>query len=88
MSYQKLVKLNQRIQNLIQENNISWETRYEIIFSSQVSKQIFTYFKEIGIVFDYYDPDTSYEEDVKAFADAVNDKIVELSTIEYMFQEL
>lgn len=87
MSYQKLVKLNQKIQNLIQENNISWETKYELIFSENISRKIFTYFKEMNISFDYYDPDTSYEEDVKAFAYAVNNKVIELSQIEYIFQD-
>lgn len=84
MIYQELLKLHQRVQNLVKENNISWKTKYELIFSSNISTKIFFCFKELGVSFHYYDPDTSYEEDVKAFAYALRDKMQEL---QYAFPE-
>ncbi len=43
--------------------------------------------KELNIRFDYYDPDTSYEEDALAFSNALNEKVEELKKVEYMFKE-
>ena len=41
---------------------------YDMIFSEHISRKIL-------IDLDYYDPDTSYEEDVTAFVNAFNDKM-------------
>lgn len=42
---------------------LSWEDLYDIVFSKKVSKQIC----EILPNFTWYDPDTTYQEDVVAF---------------------
>lgn len=42
-------------------SSISWEAKYDLIFSDRISKKV---------SFSWYDPDTSYEEDVMAFMDA------------------
>jgi hypothetical protein len=53
--------------NEILDWDVSWETKYHIIFSEHISGRV----SEL-IELDYYDPDTSYEEDVRAFMDAFN----------------
>jgi hypothetical protein len=40
------------------ESSISWEAKYDLIFSDNISKKV---------SFRWYDPDTSYEEDVTYF---------------------
>jgi len=40
------------------ESSISWKAKYDLIFSDNISKKV---------SFDWYDPDTSYEEDVTSF---------------------
>jgi hypothetical protein len=40
------------------ESSISWEAKYDLIFSDNISKKV---------SFCWYDPDTSYEEDVTYF---------------------
>ena len=47
------------------KSDMSWEEKYELIFSPEISQKVF----EI-VRFDYYDPDTTYEEDVMAFYNA------------------
>lgn len=49
-----------------------WAAAYGLVFSKTCSQRAYTLFKELNVNFDYYDPDTSYEEDVEAFASALN----------------
>lgn len=48
-----------------------WEILYNKIFSPSVSKRIFSLLPN----FSYYDPDTSYQDDVEAFVNALNIEI-------------
>lgn len=61
----------------IRDSEASWETKYELIFSEEISVAI----RNSGIIVDYYDPDTSYEEDAKAFVDAIQEKATELQKV-------
>lgn len=84
--YDELLNLNNKVQQLIKDD-VDWEIKYDLIFSKNVSRRIFTLLSELNIRLDYYDPDTSYEEDALAFANALNEKIEELKKVEYMFKE-
>lgn len=66
----------QKEANKIFESDVSWELKYDLIFSPKISDAIFEL-----IDLDYYDPDTTYKEDVTAFINAVNDKFQNLDTI-------
>lgn len=85
-NYLELVKINNKVQRLVNEEDVDWELKYDSIFSPNVSRKVFALMKELNVSFDYYDPDTSYEEDVKAFSDALDSKVKELSKISYMFE--
>lgn len=56
--------------NQIFNSDLSWEVKFELIFSENIADQIYSI-----IQLDYYDPDTSYEEDVRAFVNALNEKM-------------
>jgi len=58
----------------IANSEADWETKYDLIFSADISQTIFF----LGISFDYCDPDSSYEEDVMAYVNAINAKSDEL----------
>jgi hypothetical protein len=58
----------------IAQSSLPWKDKYSLIFSAEVSRVIF----DSGIPFDWVDPDGSYEDDVRAFVDAVNLKAQEL----------
>ena len=47
----------------IVESDLSWEEKYDMIFCEEISKKA----KKLSPSFDWYDPDTTYEEDVMAF---------------------
>ena len=66
MKLKKLKKLNKRVNKII-NSEISWEAKYDLIFSKKISTKIFE-----STSFDYCDPDTTYEEDVLAFTNAFN----------------
>ncbi len=52
------------------DSDASWESKYNLIFSDECSRVIFAN----GPLPDYYDPDMNYEDDVRAFAEAVKRK--------------
>lgn len=54
----------------------SWEIKYDLIFSEAISKRVSQLIR-----LEYYDPDTSYEEDVRAYVDALENKVAELGTL-------
>ena len=63
MEYHELVKMKQRIHRII-NSELEWVDKYDMIFSDEISKNFHL---------DYYDPDTSYEEDVLAWVDAFDE---------------
>lgn len=62
-----LSKLFQKTEDII-NSETSWESKYDKIFSDEISKKVFSM-----VDIDYSDPDTSYEEDAKAFYECFRD---------------
>ena len=60
----------------IAESAASGETKYQLIFSEDLSQALGQIFR-----LDFYDPDTSYEEDVGAYVLALREKCSELRKI-------
>lgn len=60
----------------IAESEASGETKYQLIFSEDLSQALGQLFR-----LDFYDPDTSYEEDVGAYVLALREKCSELRKI-------
>lgn len=58
------------IQEKLFRANSSWELKYETIFRI-ANESVLPLLNEIGIRFHYYDPDTSYQEDVEAYMNAI-----------------
>ena len=53
------------------DSDADWKYKYDRIFkiARQFIRPLLT---QMGLDFDYYDPDTSYEEDVTAYMNALN----------------
>jgi hypothetical protein len=66
----KLRSLVAQANEIFDSESLSWEAKYDLIFSKDISRKVFDL-----IDLRYYDPDTSYEEDVKAFVNALNEKV-------------
>lgn len=62
---EELLELHDKAKEIVQ-SNLSWEAKYDLIFSEKLSKCVF----KIARGFEYYDPDSSYKDDVMAFYNA------------------
>jgi len=67
---EKLRNLNRKANEIYNSEFFTWEEKYDQIFSEKISKKVFNLIK-----LDYYDPDTSYQEDVQAFMSAFNERV-------------
>jgi len=63
-----LHQLYRKAYHIFESKELDWSEKYDLIFSDKISKKVY---------FEYYDPDTSYEEDVTAFMNAFKKYIVE-----------
>lgn len=66
-------KVFDSMESVIADPGLSWEQKYDLIFSDAVSRRLFDFCKKHGLTFEYYDPDTTYEDDVMAFVHAARD---------------
>lgn len=57
-------KIFEKAKRIVLANDLSWEEKYHLIFSKDISHHF---------DLDYYDPDTSYQEDTLAFMTALID---------------
>ena len=60
-------------------SNAYWETAYEAVFGT--SKDVHSALRALNTRLEYYDPDTTYEEDVRAFVDALREKVEQLEHV-------
>lgn len=63
-----IIELSQMATSIV-ASEASWETKYEIIFND-ISNAV----EEADSRIEYYDPDSSYEDDVRAFVSALSDR--------------
>lgn len=64
MEYSEKLRIYERAKRIVESNEIDWDDKYDLIFSEEISQKF---------NFDYYDPDTSYKEDVEAFISAFDE---------------
>lgn len=62
------------------ESDLDWDKKYDLIFSDDISKRVYH-------LFDWYDPDTSYEEDVTYFMRAFEEYIDEQKKLNKILNE-
>ena len=67
--FKKFIELADRAVAIC-DSDASWETKYDMIFSPEISRAI----SETNIDLDYYDPDTTCQEDVVSYVLAVKAK--------------
>jgi len=64
----KLLAFNEDVQKIARDDRLSWRCRYDLVFSDEMAQKRHSLIPH----FDWPDPDTTYEEDVRAFADALD----------------
>lgn len=67
---EKLIRLAKKVNEIVENTALSWEAKYDLILSDEYSGEI----NKI-ISFQWYDPDTSYQEDVCAYVTQMNNHI-------------
>ena len=63
------------------QRGADWDSVFGLVFNEDTSTAAFAALKSINNSLDYYDPDTSYEEDIMAFANALNEKVTSLQNL-------
>jgi len=66
----------------LRHSDLSAQQQYDYIFSQKVSRQVTQLLKNLGENLDYYDPDSTYEEDMDAYITALSQKLNELNTLQ------
>lgn len=63
-----LNQLYAKAKQIFEAKDLDWSEKYDMIFSDKISSRV-------NHLFDYADPDTSYEEDVTAFMNAFGEYV-------------
>ena len=63
MEFRELMPVYQKACKIF-ESDLDWQTKYDLIFSADISRKV---------IFEYYDPDMDYEDDVRAFMNGFDD---------------
>jgi len=71
MCYKEKKEIYERAKRII-ASDLEWEDKYGIIFSKEISRKF---------NLNYYDPDTSYEDDVMAFMNALDEYMIKQEII-------
>ena len=69
-TFLKLKEIHTHANKVLNAEMLEWEEKFDLIFCESVSRVVFNLLK-----LDYSNPDTSDEEDVRAFMDAFNNKM-------------
>ena len=64
-----LAELIDKAEVIFSNPDVSWEDKYSLIFGMKMWDK----FKKAGINITWYDPDTSYEDDITAWMWAIRD---------------
>lgn len=57
---------------------LPWDAKYRQVFSDACARRIHALLAQMDESLDWYDPDADYEDDVRAFATAFDDKLTDL----------
>jgi hypothetical protein len=59
----------------------AWDNTFSLVFSKDISHKIRDCFDALNVDLDYYDPDTTYKEDVLSYYNAVKDEVENLTKL-------
>lgn len=66
-----LIRMAKQAEAVVEDEAMDWESKYDFIFNPEFS----VYIRDtLNFRLDYYDPDTSEEEDVRAYVRALREK--------------
>ncbi len=72
-------RIAERAHQVINDCDLSWQDKYEILYDTNISIRANEISRKLtGHPLDYYNPDTSYQEDSEAFVSAIHKTLKEL----------
>jgi hypothetical protein len=86
-AFTELLRLNKKIQSLIDnaytiangdDDHSVWDDTFSRVFSDELRGRVREQFDALHLSFEWYDPDTTYKEDVTYYARDLKDRIEEL----------
>lgn len=85
----KLLTIQKELNAIVDlpEENLSWQSKFELVFSPNYSRKFMDLIKELNLSFDYYDPDCDYVDDVLAFISAMNNTMSEVQSLSVIFEK-
>jgi hypothetical protein len=72
---QSAIELVHIAQEVAENDSMDWETKYKLIFSKEVSIRLNSLLRQLGMELNYCDPDSGYDDDVRAYIWAVEEKL-------------
>jgi len=73
MTEHNILALIKKAEAIRDDELLSWEDKYNLIFSNNVSTKIYKELKDYNIKFEYYDPDQDHEDDINAYINALKE---------------
>jgi hypothetical protein len=70
----ELRQLVTELKEVLDDDEIGWQETFHLVFGTH-QKRVKGLLLEAGIRLDYYDPDTTYEEDARAYVTALDDLV-------------
>lgn len=74
-------KIFKKLTNIV-ESDLDWDVKFDLVFSKNISQKMLSIYS-----FEWYDPDTSYCEDVMAFYRAAKEKNESLQKVKEVIYE-
>lgn len=69
----------------VYRSDLDWETKYGVVF--RLSGELKYLLGVYGLSIHWHDPDTSYQEDVTAYVNAIIEMLPEIEKLERVLQE-
>lgn len=73
MTEHTILTLIKKAEAIKDDEVLSWEDKYNLIFSDNISTKIYKELKAFNIKFEYFDPDQDYEDDIDAYVSALKE---------------
>lgn len=82
-AFKKLIECSERADAIVlaaqsAQTPNSWAIAFDLLFADPVMGRANTIFSQLGVSFEFYDPDTDYEDDARAFQQALALRVDEL----------
>ena len=84
---QELRTLVKRLRTIVDLPDLEWRDKYSQVFSNLGAERVYALLNEMNLDFSYLDPNRDYEDDVRAFVDALERRMQEVASLLDVLEE-